>query len=74
MLSRLERALRRDFPKAENLNGGSADTCSDVSEPSSSGLGDFQIALDPVLLLFLPHVQIALLAAILDLSMTTLPY
>ena len=62
------------FPEAENLNGSNADICSDVAGPSSSGSGDFSHlgpTLDPVLLLFPP--QLTLLAAILDLSMTTTP-
>ena len=49
--------------------------CSDVVGPSSSGTGDLfelaQMALDPVLLLFPP--LLALLGAILDLSVATTP-
>ena len=62
------------FPEAGNLNGSNANMCSDLAGPSSSGSGDsFKVSdkwtLDPVLLLFPP--LLALLAAILDLSVTT---
>ena len=63
------------FPEVGNLNSSNAGLCSDVAGPTSSGSGDlfeFQIALDHVLLLF-PSL-LAILAAILDLSMTTMPF
>ena len=62
------------FSKARNLNGSNADMCSDVAGPLSSGVGDLGKLLDfgsssrSPLLLFAP-----LLAAILDLSVTTTP-
>ena len=60
------------FPEAENLNGRNADMCFDVAESSSRGSGDlFELSEVKyyVLLLFPP--LLALLAAILDLSVTT---
>ena len=66
------------FPNARNLKGSNADMCSDVAGPSSCGSGDlFEVSdrsnntQDPVLLLFPP--LLALLAAILDLGVTTTP-
>ena len=59
------------FPEAGNLNGCNADMCSDVAGPSSSVSGDFFEFSDPLLLLFPP--MLTLLAAILNLSVTTTP-
>ena len=69
------------FPEAGNLNSSNTDMCPDVAGPSSSGSGDLfevsyrlfhlDLALDPVLLLF--PTLLALLAAILDLNLTTTP-
>ena len=63
------------FPEAGNLSGSNADMCS-VAGPSSNGSGNFFVLLvrsnktDPESLLLFPLLQ-ALLAAILDLSVTT---
>ena len=62
------------YPEAENFNGSNAGMCSDVARPSSSGLGAFltwDLALDPVLLLFSPVLEQP--ATILDSSVTTTP-
>ena len=60
------------FSEAGNLNGSNADMCSDVAGPSSSGPGDLfdfsDRSNDKIILLFPP--LLALLAAILDLSVT----
>ena len=65
------------FPEAENLNGSNADMCSDVAGPSSRGSGDLFDFSDRSsqtnILLFLRLHVLALLAAILDLSVTTTP-
>ena len=50
-------------------NGSNAGMCSDVAGPSSSGSGDFFELSDSLRLLFPP--LLALLVAILDLSVTT---
>ena len=61
------------FPEAGNLNGSYVDMCSDGSGPFSSGSGDlFELSYrsnETIILLFPPLVT--LLAAILDLSVTT---
>ena len=61
------------FPEAGNLNGSDVDMCSDVAGSSSSGSGDLFEPSDrsneTTILLFTP--LLALLAAILDMSMTT---
>ena len=61
------------FPKAGNLNGRIADICSDMAGLLGSGLGNLLELSDRsntmYFLLFPP--LIALLAAILDLSVTT---
>lgn len=63
------------FPEAGNLNGSNADMCSNVAGSSSSRSGYlFELSdrsNETIILLFLP--LLALLAAILDLSMTTTP-
>lgn len=60
------------FPEAGNLNGSNANMCSNVAGSWSSSSGDlFELSdrsNETIILLFLP-----LLAAILDLSMTTTP-
>ena len=64
------------FTEAGNLKGSNADMCSDVAGPSSSGsdnlfqLSDGSNKTYPVLFPPLP----ALLAAILDLSVTSTPH
>ena len=58
-------------PEAGNLNDSNANMCSDVAGPQPPGRLTLDLALDPVLLLFPP--LIALLAAILDLSVTSTP-
>ena len=63
------------FLEAGNLNGSSADICSDMAGLSSIAARvnclTLDVARDPVLLPFPP--LLALLAAILALSMTTTP-
>ena len=63
------------FPRAGNLNGSSADMCFDMAGPSRSSLGDlFELSdrsNETIILLF--SSLLALLAAILDLSVTTTP-
>ena len=60
------------FPEVGNLNGSNANMCSNVAGSWSSSSGDlFELSdrsNETIILLFLP-----LLAAILDLSMTTTP-
>ena len=62
-------------PEAGNLNGSNADMCCDAAGPSSSGSGDlFELSDRPnetIILLFPP--LLALLTAILDLSVTKTP-
>ena len=62
-------------PKAGNLKGSNTDLCSDVAGSSSSGSGDlFELSdrsNETVILLF--PLPLALLASILDLSVTTIP-
>ena len=63
------------FPEAGNLNGSNADMCSNVAGPLSSGSGDlfdFGSSSRSHILLLFPSLP-ALLAAILDLSVTTTP-
>ena len=44
------------FPEVGNLNGSNADMCSDVAEPSSSGLGDlFELGKMKLLFYYVPH-------------------
>ena len=63
------------FPEVGNLNDNNADICSDVAGLSSSNSGDLFELLDrsneTIILLFPP--LLAILAAILNLSMTTTP-
>ena len=64
------------FPEAGNLNGSNAGMCSDVmclgrQVAARAIFLTFDLALDPLLLLF--HPLLALLVAILDLSLTTTP-
>ena len=62
------------FPEAENLNGINTDVCFGVAGPSSNGSGDlFELtdrSNEAIILLF-PSLS-ALLAAILDFSVTAL--
>ena len=63
------------FPEVANLNGSNADWCSDVAWPSSSGTGDlFELSnrSNETIVLLYPPLQ-ALLAALLDLRVTTTP-
>ena len=63
------------FPEAGNFKGSDADMCCDVAGPSSGGSGDlFELSdrsKETIILLFPP--QLALLTAILDMSVTTTP-
>ena len=63
------------FPEVKNLNGSYADMCSDMAGPSSSGSGDLFELSDrsnkTFISLFPP--LLALMAAILDLSMSATP-
>ena len=63
------------FHEAGNLNGSNAEIFSDVAGPSSSSSYEFFELLDrsnqTIILLFPP--LLALLAALLDLSVTTAP-
>ena len=63
------------FLEAGNLNGSNADMRFDVAGPSTSGTGDLfelsESSNETIILLFPP--LLALMAAILDLSVTTTP-
>ena len=62
------------FPEAENFNGSDTDMCSDVAGSSSSGSGDLFELLDRSNIpYFYSFPLIALLATILDVSVTTIP-
>ena len=60
------------FPEAGNLNGSNPDVCSDVAGPSSSGSSNlFELSdksNETIIILF--FTLLALLAAVLDLSVT----
>ena len=63
------------FPEVKNLNGLNADMCSDVAGPSRSSLNDLSElsgrSNENIILPF--PLLLVLLAAILDLSLTTTP-
>ena len=62
------------FPEGENLNGSNADMRSNVAGPSSSGSGDlFDFGSSSRFRSFTISPLLTLLAAILDLNVTTTP-
>ena len=72
MKRKTARLMASYFPEAGNFNNNNADMCPDVAGPSSSGSGDF-LELSDSSNKSEPE-SLALLAAILDLRVTKLPY